>query len=154
MEVTKKERGHIAAHGEARLPALRPVLLHYAIARHGQDGPRLLHVPLGFGEEALVVFSSWETGRGYYRSRRRFLSEVFSEEWYVRECSTGELVSLLLGPYESIEWVLYDPPLGKRFVAGSTQADLMSREHFIERLLDRPMPTPQRHQTSSFSRHH
>jgi len=111
MEVTKKERGHVAAHGEIRLPALRPVLLYYAIARHGQDGPRLLHVPLGFGEEALVVFSSWETGRGYYRSRRRFLSKVFSEEWYVRECSTGELVSLLLGPYESIEWVLYDPPL-------------------------------------------
>src|SRR3712207_750590 len=101
MEVTKKERRHAAPHGEARLPAQRPVLLYYAIARHGQDGPRLHHVPLGFGEEALMVFSSgWEAGRGYYVSRRRFLSEVFSEEWYVRKCSTGELVSLLFGPYK------------------------------------------------------
>jgi hypothetical protein len=81
MEVAKKERRHVAAHGEARLPAQRRVLLYYALARHGQDGPRLLHVPLGFGEEALLVFSSWEAGRGYYVSRRRFLSEVFSEEW-------------------------------------------------------------------------
>ena len=136
LEVTKKERRHVAAHGEARLPAQRPVLLHYAIARHGLDGPRLLHIPLGFGEEALVVFSSWEAGRGFYVSRRRFLPEVFSEEWYVRKCSTGELVSLLLGPYKGIEWVLFDPPLGERFVAGSTQADLMSRERFIEHLLD------------------
>jgi hypothetical protein len=84
MKVTKKERRHVAAHGEARLPAQRRVLLYYALARHGQDGPRLLHVPLGFGEEALLVFSSWEAGRGYYVSRRRFLSEIFSEEWYVK----------------------------------------------------------------------
>ena len=136
MEVTKKERRHVAAHGEARPPAQRLVLLHYAIARHGQDGPRLLHVPLGFGEEALVVFSSWEAGRGYYVSRKRFLPEVFSDEWYVRKCSTGELVSLLLGPYKGIEGVLFDPPLGERFVAGSTKANLMSRDYFIERLLD------------------
>ena len=68
LEVTKKERRHVAAHGEARLPAQRPVLLHYAIARHGLDGLRLLHIPLGLGEEALLVFSSCEAGRGLYVS--------------------------------------------------------------------------------------
>lgn len=148
-----KERGHVAAHDEARRLTPRPVLLHYAIARHGDGGLRLLNVPLGFGEEALVVFSSWEAARGYYLFRRRFLSDVFGEEWHARECSAGELVSLLLGPYEGIEWVLFDPPPGVRFVVGSTQADLMSRERFIDHLLDQPMPPLRRHQTSSCSNH-
>jgi hypothetical protein len=58
MEVTKKERGHRAVRDEVTRPTLRPVLLHYyAIARHGQDDLRLLHVPLGFDEKALVTFS-------------------------------------------------------------------------------------------------
>ncbi len=106
MEVTKKECGHVATRDEARRPALRTVLLHYAIARHRNDGLRLLHVPLGFNEEALVVFSSLEVAQRY------FLCEVFSGKWYARECSGGELVSLLLGPYEGIEWVLLDPLSG------------------------------------------
>jgi hypothetical protein len=139
------------AFGTARLRTLRPAPARYAIARHADNGPRLLHVPLGFGEEALVLFSSWEAARGYCSSRRRFLSEVFSEEWHARECSTGELVSLLLGPYEGIEWVLLDPPAGVRFVAEGAQADLMSRERFIHYLVEQPMPIPQRHQTSSCS---
>ncbi len=95
MEVTKKERGYVATGDEVRRSALRPVLLHYAIARHRENnGLRLLHVPLGSNEEALVVFSSWEAAQKY------FLSEVFSGEWYTRDCYGGELVSLLLGPYE------------------------------------------------------
>jgi hypothetical protein len=102
MEVIKKERGHRAVRDEVTRPTLRPVLLHYAIARHGQDGLRLLHVPLGFDEAALVAFSSWGAAQRY------FLSEVFSGEWYARECSGGKLISLLLGPYKSIEWVLLD----------------------------------------------
>ena len=64
MEVTKIERGHPAARDEVTRRTLRPVLLHYAIARHGQDGLRLLHVPLEFDEEALVAFSSWGQPKG------------------------------------------------------------------------------------------
>ena len=107
-----------------------------AIARHGDDGLRLLHVPLGFGEEALVVFSSRETARRYYRSRRHFLSEVFGEDWHARVCSAGELVSPLLGPYEGLDWVLVDPQSGMRFAEGSMQADLVSRERFVDQLLE------------------
>jgi hypothetical protein len=95
--VTEKIRGRRAARGEVARPALRPVILHHAIARHGKDGLRLLHVPLGFGEEALVVFSSWETARRYCLSRRCYLPEVFGEEWHERACSSGELVSLRAG---------------------------------------------------------
>jgi hypothetical protein len=97
---------------------------------------------LGFGEEALVVFSSRETARRYYLSRRHFLSEVFGEEWHVRVCSAGELVSLLLGPYEGTEWMLVDPQPGMRFVEGSTQAELASRERFVDQLLERALPVP------------
>jgi hypothetical protein len=128
MEVTKKERGHRAVRDEVKRPTLRPVLLHYAIAWHGQDGLRLLHVPLGFDEEALVAFSSWGAAQRY------FLSEVFSGEWYARECSGGELSSLLLGPYKSIKWVLLDPFRGS-LTAGSVQTTLMNRERFVDHLL-------------------
>jgi hypothetical protein len=142
-KATEKDRGHRATHEEATRTALHPVLLHYAIAQYGSNGLRLLHVPLGFDEEALVVFSSWETARSYYLSRRHFLSEVFGEEWHARVCSAGELVSLLLGPYEGIRWVLLDPQPGMRFVQGSEQKpNLVSRERFLNRLLERAMPLP------------
>jgi hypothetical protein len=127
VQVTEKARGPRAAHDEVRPPTARPVLLHYAIARHGEDGPRLLHVPLGFDEEALVVFSSWKAAQRY------FLSDVYSEDWYTRECSAGELASLLLGPYEVIEWVLLDP-FSECLSTGGT-ANLMGRERFVDHLL-------------------
>lgn len=147
MEIVEKNRRHVTeVRDEVRRPALCPVLLlHYAIARQGRDGPRLLCVPLGFDEEALILFSARGAAQRYCLARRRFLSEVFNEEWYARECSPGELVSLLLGPYEGIGWMLVDPPPGERIVVGSTQADLISRERFIDYLLDQPAPTFQRH---------
>src|SRR5215212_6866339 len=129
MEVTTKERGHRAVRDKVTRPTLRPVPLYYAIAQHGQDGLRLLHVPLGFDEEALVAFLSWGAAQRY------FLSEVFSGEWYARECSGGELVSLLLGPYEGIEWVLLDPLTGN-LTAGGAQTNLMSRQRFVDYLLE------------------
>jgi hypothetical protein len=132
---------------------LRPVLLLYAIARHGDNRLRLLHVPLGFGQEALVVFSSWRAAQNF------FLSEVLWGEWYTRVCSAGELISLLLGPYEGIEWVLFDPLpegehlkgehlkgehlKGEHLGAGTTQARLLSRESFVDYLSDQPTQTLQ-----------
>ena len=114
---------------------LRPAPLRYAIARHGDNGLQLLHVPLRFGEEALILFSSRETARRYYLARRYFLSRIFGAEWYTRTCSAGELVSLLLGPYEGLKWVLLDPQPGARITAESAQASLMSRERFLNQLL-------------------
>ena len=129
MEGIKKERADVTVHQEARRSALRPVLLYYAIARNGDDALSLLHVPLGYGEEALVLFSSWAAAQRY------FLSEVFNGKWYARECSGGELVSLLHGPYEGIEWVLLDP-LQARLTAGDVQTNLMSRQRFVDYLLE------------------
>ena len=128
-EATSKDLGHHAAPDAAGHRPLHSGLLHYAIARHGNNGLTLLHVPLGFGEEALVLFSSWEAAKNF------FLSDVFSgEEWYVRECSAGELVSFLLGLYEDIEWVLLDPSSGKYLGEGYTRV-LVRRKRFVDYLL-------------------
>ena len=118
----------------------RPVLVHYAIARYGGSGLQLLHVPVGFGEEALMIFSSSESARRYNLAHRSFLREVSGGQWYARACSGGELASLLLGPYEGLEWVLLDSqPGGGSVTAGSSsnnmQADLISRERFVDHLL-------------------
>ena len=89
----------------------------------------LLHMPLRLGKEALVLFSSWEAAQNF------FLSNVFSEDWYARECAAGELASLLLGPYQGIDWILFDPPSGMHLGDGETQANLVRRKHFINHLL-------------------
>ena len=102
-EAKKKDSEYHTVPDAAGRRALRPVLLHYAIAQDGANGLKLLLVSLRFGEEALVVFSSWEAAQSF------FLSDVFQGEWYARECSAGELISLLLGPYKAIKWVLFDP---------------------------------------------
>src|SRR5215204_5251975 len=91
-ETTKKEHAPRIALDTVRRRGLCSVLLHYAIAQHEYSGLRLLHVPLGFDEEALVVFSSWQAAQKF------FLSDVFDGEWYPRECSAGELISFFLGP--------------------------------------------------------
>ena len=129
--------GDRAARGEATPRALRPVLLRYVIARQEDKSLQILHVPLGFSEEALVMFSSREKAQEYYLSRRRFLSEACDEEWYARTYSQCELVSLLLGTCKDTEWVLLDPKPGARFVAPDTQeADFMSRERFVDQLFE------------------
>ena len=89
---------------------------------------RLLQVPLEFGEEAVVLFSSWETAQDF------FLSKVYRGEWYARECFAGELVSLLLGLYVGIGWVLLDPLPGC-LTLGGTPANLVRREDFVNHLL-------------------
>jgi len=143
VEDTKADGRLRAATDVVGSRVLRPVLLLYAIARHGDNRLRLLHVPLGFGQEALVVFSSWRAAQNF------FLSEVLWGEWYTRVCSAGELISLLLGPYEGIEWVLFDPLpegehlKGEHLGAGTTQARLLSRESFVDYLSDQPTQTLQ-----------
>ena len=52
----------------------------------------------------------------------------------MRACSTGELVSLLLGPYMDIDWVQLDPPSG-RFAPGDAPINLAQWEDFVDDLL-------------------
>ena len=128
-EAKKKDSEYHTVPDAAGRRALRPVLFKYAIAQDGANGLKLLRVSLRFGEEALVVFSSWESAQSF------FVSDVFQGEWYARECSAGELTSLLLGPYKAIKWVLIAPSPEGSLVEGDTQANLMRRERFVDHLL-------------------
>ncbi len=99
-------------------------------------GPKLLRISLRAGDEkALSVLSSGMLARGFLRCGD------LGPEWRVKESHSGELVSLLLGPYEGLDWVLLDPRPGMRVVEGGTQeADLMSRERFVDQLLEQALP--------------
>lgn len=117
--VTRTSSGHAAEH---------PMLPHYVIARHEAGGPELLHVPLKSGEEALPVFSSREAADDF------LLSNTLASNWYVRESYAGELVSLLLGLYAGIGWVLVDPLSGD-LAAEDESAGTVHWERFVNRLL-------------------
>lgn len=124
----EKDNGHSVAFRTAELFEEHPGLLHYVVARHGNNGPTLFHTLLGFGEETLPVFSSWEAAQNFA------LSNALGGEWHVRESSTGELVSLLLGPCAGTEWVLLDP-LARGLSTGDAAASLMGRERFVDYIL-------------------
>lgn len=103
----ERDRGRLTTRARTTHNARQPVLLHYVIAWHEANGPELLHVPLESGEEMLPVFSSEVAARDF------LLSNALGQAWYVRKVYAGELVSLLLGLYADIEWVLIDPLPGE-----------------------------------------
>lgn len=80
------------------------------------------------GLEILPVFSSRDAARDFA------LHHALGPEWYTKECSAGELVSLLLGPYADTEWVLLDPLL-LCLPAKDAPANLVRRKSFTNQLL-------------------
>ncbi len=103
----------------------RPMVPHYVIARRNSRDLELLRVSLETGEEVLPVFSFSEVAERFLRSRAP------GEGWYVRASSTGEVVSLLCGPYTGIRWISLNPlpgPLSAR--EGSSV--LVSREIYTD----------------------
>ena len=105
-----------------------PGHVHYLITRREIWGLEVPHVLLGCGEEVLPVFSSAEVAT-------RFLSsQVLGEGWYVRQFSTGELVSLLFGLYGSKGRILPNP-LPTTLFGERALASLVSRDRFIESLI-------------------
>lgn len=127
--IKKQDLVHRAAPDAVGKRSLHPVLLYYVVARDGDSGIRLPHALSEFREEVLVVFSSREMAHDF------FLSDVFRGTWHVRECSAGELVSLLLGLYKDIEWVLFNPSSRVRLTEEGNQPNLTGREDFIDYLL-------------------
>jgi hypothetical protein len=124
-------REHINATG---LYAKRYATAQYVIARHEKEGLELLRVSLETGdEEALPVFSFEKLAREFLRSGN------LGPEWYVRESYNGELVSLLLGPYADVEWILPNP-LPEPLAAEDALLNLLDREHFVCLLLAREEP--------------
>ena len=109
------------------VPERRPAPLHYVVVKDGDKGLEALRAPLlGKGEE-LPVFSAGWSARGY------LFAEAPGGGWYVRACSPGELVSLIVGPCAGVEWVALDPRPGPR--SGSEAAIVMPRKNFVDYLL-------------------
>jgi hypothetical protein len=80
------------------------------------------------GETVLPVFSHQEEGEF-------FLSlETTEADWWPRETTTGELVSLLLGLCARVDMVALDPlpSLGEREIVELVSTD---RRHFVHHLL-------------------
>jgi len=118
-----RERGE-----ESQESPNHPSLLHYLIARREPTGIESLHTFFHHGEGVLPVFCS----RG---AARRFLaSRALGEEWYVRGCCVGELISLLFALHERVAWVL-PSPLPRHPLTEDEISHLMSRDSFLEALV-------------------
>ena len=99
--------------------------MQYVIARHERGSLELLRISLEAGDkEALPVFSFEELAGEFLRSGN------FGPEWYVRESYNGELISLLLGPFANVEWVLPNP-LPKPLAAEDALVNLLDRRRFV-----------------------
>jgi hypothetical protein len=126
MAGREQRRKRINAPG---LYAERYATSQYVIARHEKEGLELLCVSLEVGdEEALPVFSSEKLAWEFLRSGN------FGAEWYVRASYNGELVSLLLGPYADVAWILPNP-LPEPLAAEDALLNLLDRENFLCLLL-------------------
>ena len=89
------------------------------------------------GETVLPVFSFQEEGEF-------FLSlEAAEADWWPRETTTGELVSLLLGLCARVDKVALDPlpSLGKRKIIGLVST---GRRHFVRYLMGEDTAQPER----------
>lgn len=80
------------------------------------------------GEDLLPVFAFEEEARMFLWER------ALDPVWNVRNTSSGELVSLLCGPYASVKRVAVDPPPCPGVGSGMLPAD---REAVLGRLVDR-----------------
>ena len=101
--------------------------LHHVVVRQGDRGLEMLRVPSGRRDQVLPVFTAGWAARGY------LFAEATGWGWHVRECSPGELVSLLFGPCADVGWVALDPRPGHR--SGGLAASAMPRDNFVDYLL-------------------
>jgi hypothetical protein len=104
------------------------LLQHYLIVRHSSTGLELPCIFLTSGEEVLPVFSS-------EGAAREFLSLLsLGKEWYVRDFSGGELVSVIFAFHTGMKGVLLDPQPAA--LSGDVMVSLVGRHAFVNSLLE------------------
>lgn len=101
------------------------MLVHYVVARHGEEKVDVLRAFVEGKGETLPVFSAAWAARGY------LFAEAPGGGWHVRAYTPDELISLLMGT--GIEWVALDSRPGHR--GGCETANVMLRENFVDYLL-------------------
>ena len=113
-----------------------PSPLRYLIAR--LEGNRLEVLTLA-GQpcrDILPLFTTAELAWDFVRS-----SGVVGE-WRVRESTTGELVSLLMGHLPHVDQIVLDPVFGVS--SGDTEPQSASKREFVASLLGEPLAAPAR----------
>jgi hypothetical protein len=99
----------------------------WLIATRAHGRMEVLTIDAG-GETVLPVFSFQEEGEFFLRL------EATEADWWPRETTTGELVSLLLGLCAQVDKVALDPlpGLGKGEIVGLVST---GRRHFVRHLM-------------------
>jgi hypothetical protein len=99
----------------------------WLIATRAHGRMEVLTIDAG-GETVLPVFSFQEEGELFLRL------EATEVDWWPRETTTGELVSLLLGLCAGVDKVALDPlpGLGEREIVGLVST---GRRHFVRHLI-------------------
>jgi hypothetical protein len=99
----------------------------WVIAARAAGGMRVFTIDIG-GEKMLPVFSFEGEGESYLRS------EALAADWWPRETTAGELVSLLLGLCAGVDKVALDPLPGLRHkeITGLVS---MGRRDFVHHLI-------------------
>ena len=108
---------------------VRPALIYYLIVWREPTGSEVPHILYHSREEVLPVFSAREA------AGRFLVSRDLGEEWYVREYSSGELVSVLFAYHERLGRLLIDPSPGRRLADHEQLWSPISRDGFIEFLI-------------------
>jgi hypothetical protein len=127
METMGEHRRGSAGRDATDVSAGRPVLVHHVVARQGNKGLEVLCIPLEGKGETLPVFTAGWAACGYL-----FAGVAPGGGWYVRACTPGELVSLLVGVYAGVAGVALDP---RPDHIGGEAANVMPRENFVDYLL-------------------
>jgi hypothetical protein len=103
--------------------------LRYLIARRANNRLELLTLAARSCGEIVPVF-------GTERAARDFLQRGgFGGDWWVRESTTGELVSLLVGYLAGVDHVALDPPPQ---LTEHSELPTTSKKGFIAALLGEP----------------
>lgn len=100
--------------------------LRYLIARHEHNRLELLTLATSSDKEALPVFGTERAARDF------LLNGGFGGGWRVRESTTGELVSLLLGRPAVVDCVALDPRPG---ITTPDDAELQGKKGFVDVLM-------------------
>lgn len=105
--------------------------LRYLIARRESTRLEVLTLSSHPGSEALPVFETEDTAHAFLRGGG------LGGDWWVRESTTGELVSLLVGHLPHVDLVILDPTLG--IVARDAEQRSASKKEFVETLIGEPL---------------
>ncbi len=116
-------------------PGRGPGTAWWLVAKDGHLCKDLLTVNCG-GGRALPVFSGEGEAEMFV-----WLGGAFQDGWRVRETSTGELVSMLCGPYARVRNVALDPSPGmaKAEMIGLV---IVARKRFLDRIVAPGRRTP------------